>query len=388
MTARLFRCNIKNAGGAPIVFVDSHLDHGEWAEDSDPSSSAATINPGETKHYQAESGGDIPVFGSIMTGTEGWCLFRTTNSMGSSEWFRVNHMLPYWSPKTGATLEAFRFDPRIVPGSAEFDTRDTRPANISVVKTSQYSPHNVLAEIQSYPWLIVWSFGQIFTQPMGNFHWHLTVEVSNTALPAPTTIPFSATPPPSFTAKPYRFSNPDLWRGVWDSENNRVSVAIAVQSNGLLRVKVTENPASGLAQDVDVGDVPISRTIFLDIRKVCDAMLIAPPEGNAPNQKSLIAVQRLGGFKYEASDYIGLEHERHRDFDGLLDAISIADVFRPEELGGDFLALPNDATIEIYQLRSQGTVIGYSLRYRRPTFVPMIVAGGIDEELYHRLVVK
>jgi hypothetical protein len=388
MTARLFRCNIKNAGAAPIVFVDSGLDHGEWAEDSDPAASAGTINPGQTGHFQAESGGDIPLFDSLMTGTEGWTLFRTTNSMGSTEWFKITHCLPYWSAKTGASFNSFRYDPRIEPGSAEFDTRDLSPADISIKRISQYSPHNVLAEIQSYPWLIVWTFGQIFTQPMGNFHWHLTLEVSNTALPSPTTIPFSNSPPPSFDAKPYRFSNPDLWRGTWDSGNGRLSAAISVQDNGLLHVRVTENPDLGPTRDVDVRDVPICRTISLDIRRICDAMLIAPPEGDAPNSKSLIAVQRIGGHKFETSEYIGLEHPRHSDFGGLLDAIAISNVFKPEELGGDFLALPNDATVEIYQLKSQGTVIGYSLRYRRPTFVPMIVAGGLDEELYHRSVVK
>src|SRR5215216_4665174 len=101
MTARLFRCTISNAGGADIVLVDDHLSHGEWAEESIPSNTAPRLRPGQTGHYQAESGGDIPILESLMTGTEGWVLFTTTDSSGSTEFFRITHSLPYWSPKTG-----------------------------------------------------------------------------------------------------------------------------------------------------------------------------------------------------------------------------------------------------------------------------------------------
>src|SRR5262249_52017396 len=97
MTARLFRSKIKKTGGAPIRWVDDHLDHGNWAEGSLPSQAAGLINPGQTGHYQAESGGDIPILSSLMTGTEGWVIFRTTDIGGMTEFFKISHFLPYWS---------------------------------------------------------------------------------------------------------------------------------------------------------------------------------------------------------------------------------------------------------------------------------------------------
>jgi hypothetical protein len=206
MTARLFRCTITNAGGAPIAWVGDHLDHGEWTEDSLPSQTAGRINPGQSGHYQAESGGDIPILSSLMTGTEGWVVFSTTSTSGSSEFFKITHWLPYWAPRRGAGVETMRFDPRLMPGSTEFDTRDTSPATITVKRTNAFSPHDDLAEVQSLPWLIFWSVGQIFTQPYGDFHWHLNIEVTNTAPPASTTISFSTTPPPNVNSQAFRAS--------------------------------------------------------------------------------------------------------------------------------------------------------------------------------------
>ena len=384
MTARLFRCNIANSGGALIVWVADNLDHGEWADGSLPSQAAGNIAPGQSGHYQAESGGDIPILSSIMTGTEGWVIFRTTNLSGTTEFFKISHFLPYWSPRRGAGVEATRFDPRLVPGTTEFDTRDMSPATIAV-KRHFSTPHDELAEVQSLPWLIFWSVGQIFTQPYGDFHWHLSINVSGTAPPASTTIPFSTTPPATFESQSFRHSNPTMWRGVWDSDNGRVTVAISVQPNGLLTVAVTERPAGGGEQVINAADVPISRTGLLELAKVFEniPVLRERTELLSESPKWMVQVERQGGNKFEMLDVIARDHRLYTDAVAEVDrAFEAVDGWRPREMGGDYLSLPNDAVLEMQQLTADGAVIGYGLRYVRPAFVPVMISGWVDVELH------
>ena len=73
-----------------------------------------------------------------------------TNLSGTTEFFKIYHFLPYWSPRRGAGVEAMHFDPRLVPGTTEFDTRDMSPATISV-KRHFSTPHDELAEVRSLP---------------------------------------------------------------------------------------------------------------------------------------------------------------------------------------------------------------------------------------------
>lgn len=52
---------------------NGHLCHGEWSTQP-----PETIAPRSLARWRSESGGDIPVIGSIATGTEGWVRYRTT----------------------------------------------------------------------------------------------------------------------------------------------------------------------------------------------------------------------------------------------------------------------------------------------------------------------
>ncbi|RWO54662.1 hypothetical protein [Mesorhizobium sp.] len=391
MTARLFRCTIKNSGQAPIRWVKDHLDHGEWAEGSLPSQAAGLINPGQSGHYQAESGGDIPILSSIMTGTEGWVAFRTTNTSGTSEFFKISHFLPYWSPRRGASVETMRFDPTIAPGSGEFDTRDTTPATISVKRTNFFSPHDELAEAQSLPWLVFWSVGQIFTQPYGDFHWHLNIEVTNTAPAASTTIPFSSTPPSNIDSQSFRFSSPEMWRGVWDSDDRRVTAVISVLPNKLLKVRIVERSPDGTEQTIEATDLPISRTKSFEIASLFDPIPFLRDHAEVLSQlPRMVQVERQGGNEFELLDIITREHPLHsvaveavqREFE--IGSFGL----RPRELGGDYLSLPNDAVLEIEEVTADGTVIGYGLRYVRPGFVPVLVFDSIDTRLHRRMVLN
>ena len=56
-----------------------------------------------------------------------------------------------------------------------------------------------------------------------------------------------------------------------------------------------------------------------------------------------------------------------------------------QQLSGDYLALNNHASLEIYHRLNDGKVVGVALRYRRPTssFLTALL-GGVDEMLYRQ----
>ena len=58
-------------------------------------------------------------------------------------------------------------------------------------------------------------------------------------------------------------------------------------------------------------------------------------------------------------------------------------------IGGDYLPLKNDATLEMCKLMYQGNVVGYALQYRRPSFVPSLISLSMyDELLYVKTVIR
>jgi hypothetical protein len=104
-------------------------------------------------------------------------------------------------------------------------------------------------------------------------------------------------------------------------------------------------------------------------------------------------VQNHGGEERFAADLISADHPEYSSYREIgLQFAGELEVLRPQEMGGDFLRLPNDATLEIYKLVSEGRILGYSLRYRRPTSGPLLfmanAAGAIDDMLYYRVMLR
>jgi hypothetical protein len=50
------------------------------------------------------------------------------------------------------------------------------------------------------------------------------------------------------------------------------------------------------------------------------------------------------------------------------------------QIGGDYLALHPDATLEIYRMVAGGEVVDVQLRYRRPATVPGLLGGRADHD--------
>jgi hypothetical protein len=56
-----------------------------------------------------------------------------------------------------------------------------------------------------------------------------------------------------------------------------------------------------------------------------------------------------------------------------------------EQFQGDYLMLKNDASLAIYEIRHNGSVVGEALRYRHPSSMFLTVVGkGTDVMLYRR----
>jgi len=73
MPQRIGRVTIHNMSGyLRLVHTVGHLCHGEWTEGLTPPDA---IEPGTTATIQSESGGDIPIFSNIMTGTDGYVKY-------------------------------------------------------------------------------------------------------------------------------------------------------------------------------------------------------------------------------------------------------------------------------------------------------------------------
>ncbi len=73
MAFRSIRMRLFNMTNNSLTKTADHLEHGIF---TDPFSPPPTIIPDQLAEWRAESGGDIPLIGSIGTGTEGSVDYR------------------------------------------------------------------------------------------------------------------------------------------------------------------------------------------------------------------------------------------------------------------------------------------------------------------------
>ena len=104
MATRSFRVMLTNKTGFSLVKVGDHLDHGEW---TDPWFPPDTIAAGEVRGWQSESGGDIPILGSIATGTEGWVKYRIEGGNGDEIFIHWNNPFIGATTADGRVTETF-----------------------------------------------------------------------------------------------------------------------------------------------------------------------------------------------------------------------------------------------------------------------------------------
>ncbi len=96
MPARSTRVTLHNRTPFTLTLTNSGLDHGDWTPGG--WTPPPSIAPGTTVGWQSESGGDIPIVGSIGTGTEGHVKYGIEGT-GQRGWqgpqsFGDPHLLP------------------------------------------------------------------------------------------------------------------------------------------------------------------------------------------------------------------------------------------------------------------------------------------------------
>ncbi len=346
MSARVFRCNVRNDGSGALEWVDGRLEHGAWAA---PPLQNGRIEPGETASFACVSERDLPVGGESLRGTRGWVLYRSfgSESFGEAheEFVRIEWDVPYWTTSDDrTTCTVTRFDPRKAPPPGGFDDDAVRPPSISVQRDAR-----VLAEdcfrIQDVPWNLVLTW----PAPVGATSLHeanvradLVVggTVSADAMPvrpAGTRRIFSGSGRRSL--HPLARTSPEAWEGEWGGTH--VVASIRCGRRGRLHVVVTERGEQAEPRVVRSFDVRVRSSLAAT--------------GSVP----LRAEVAMPGTTPQASE-------------------------SAPKLGADSVRLDNDATLDFYRVAIDGESPTLALRYRRPASCRHRTAAPQDEVLYFR----
>lgn len=346
MSARVFRCNVRNDGTGSLEWVDGRLEHGAWtiAPVQD-----GRVEPGEVVSFECISERDLPVDGESLRGTRGWVLYRSYGSetFGEvhEEFVRIEWDVPYWTTSDDrTTCTVTRFDPRKAPPPGGFDDETVRPPSISVQRDAR-----VLAEdcfrIQDVPWnlLLTWP------APVGATSLHearVRADVvvggsvsadSTRPQPVPTRGLFSGSGRRSL--HPLARTSPEAWEGEWGGTH--VVASIRRGRRGRLHVVVTER-----------GEQPEPRVIrSFDVRV-----------------RSSLAATGSVPLRAEAG----------------MPSTTPAPTESAPKLGADSVRLDNDATLDFYRVAIDGESPTLALRYRRPASRRHRTTTPQDEVLYFR----
>lgn len=368
---------LTNRGTGEIELIDDHLSHGEWGEGRSPSEAAPRIRPGETKHIQSAEGGDIPIIGQVMTGNEGWVLFRTTvlADFGAEvAWVRIGWNLPYFSFSSkgvGVWLDATRDDPRIKMGPSSFDDRDKFPsaARIAITKGGQ-SGDSILDA-----WPVLFPPFILLETNLGvnvNFDFLNTCEPERTVIP-----PFSNGAATKSIPEPIIHTNPAQWNGTWSGD--RITARIASQADGSLMVRIVER-----RDGKEIRQSPQSVTIQRIF--VIPPVRTVNPDGDGSSGtmfRPSIAVQRHVGTPRRESEILTLGNRPPVLLQsGNLELVHGLMNDRIQ-LGSDHIEVEPDAVIDMYRMVADGEWVDTTLRYRRPASGQILVTTPrIDELLY------
>ncbi len=374
MPARLFHCEIRNAGDGPITCIHGILDHGDWSDGSRPWESANPIGPGEIKAFQSESSG-------VFTGTAGYATFTTlSGGLGDThnDFIKISWDLPYFKldsrdvdPAGVVNVETHRFDlDPVSEGSSVFvSNRDERPPAISVVWRASSTPIDFGEEIQNAPELFVGGVAEPFVAAFGGGvnvpdHVFCFINVVGSVAPdeTPHTVPgFShdrAVPP---NAVPLTGSSPEHWAGTWGSDH--VSATIGAAGHAL-EVTVQEQRQTG-QHTIRGNGVSIQKAKLPPFAAREQAAGNVASRGHGSNRLTTGAGAVGTVAEHPSNSRIGVE-------EGTI-------------FVGDNISLGEDASIEIYRLMSGNTMVGQALRYRRPTSHIVSVFGSFDEFLYRKV---
>lgn len=248
MSARSFDLYFINDTDFTLVRQgDGHLCHGEWSTQPPD-----TIAPHTSVHWRSQSGGDIPIIGSIATGTEGWVRYRST--VPNSE-YKGDIVYVYWDNPFHGTTHA-----RVAVGDVPADCDDEAlhgPATfgqISVGDVEFVSPEpSVLSQYGftgdwssfAVTWLETWPVA-IFTLGGIEPHAKTIVELRRKAATTQEPLMPEIVPIPQGRIAPVVGADAEAWVADWTVTPNGFSAP-------LVRAKIRHGLRRGLDVDVDDG---------------------------------------------------------------------------------------------------------------------------------------
>jgi hypothetical protein len=426
---RIITSTIRNLGTGDITWVADHLDHGVWSDRKSPTNRAKLIKASGEGMFESRDGGDIPIIGSIGTGTQGWVLFRTlcSESVGSTTtiFMKISWNIPFVSfdaPTDGLKVELTRYDPRATVTSGEFDERDRRrpPLQISMSVAGAPGGDHVT---DALPWVFTFPPFVVTGAKIGV---NVTLDVRGTVSPADTTIPpFPSGQSGRRSKEPTINTNSTMWTGHWAGRD--VSVRIGKAGDGSLNVVVQEPSGRFACDRVQISRITLSQVIpratrlpqvgghasgEAGVRLMSSQPSVAPwlsTRSIAAENKISFNPSAAGGISTSVaspSDAIPADAVFAVGMDEGVSSRTMATksidpdsaIYRSvvsskvgsismlpdgrHQIGGDYLSLPPEATLEMYSIREGTREVDLNLRYRRPAHVPFVSAAGqVDEML-------
>ncbi|MGH2406217.1 MAG: hypothetical protein ACRDGN_17415 [bacterium] len=268
--------------------------------------------------------------------------------------------------------------PSIIDLFVSWDENDVLLDHRTVVEVPETTPHSKT----SVPYSV--HFSKSDPTGQSSFDYTLYLKITCQSLP----LFGGGTPIGPATEHPFQNSTLKSWVGRWRDGDVGVEISVAetpvfVQQQDL-RVTVVER-VNGQDVTTITERVSISRLmveLFEPVGKPDASNGIVSSFSWSPH---LVRVQRHGPKVESRQVLMGGE------FNPL--AVSAQDTSQAAgpvsavtslQYQGDYLMLDNNASLEIYEIRHDGTVTSYALRYRRPSSMFLSVLGSGKDVMLHR----
>lgn len=363
MSARSFDIYFINETEFTLVRLDAgHLCHGEWSTEP-----PQTIAPHSSAHWRSQSGGDIPLIGSIATGTEGWVRYRST--VPNSE-YKGDIVYVYWdNPFHGTTHARVAVgdvpadcDNEAVHGPATFGQISVGDVEFVTPEPSVLSQYGFTGDWSSFAvtWIETWPVA-IFTLGGIEPHAKTIVELRRKVAAQQQSLMPEIVPIPQGRIAPVVGADAEAWVADWTATPDGFS-------SPLVRAKIRHDLRRGLAIDVHDGSGYRPSSIVLS-EAMPETGFTYPYHDDVVTAPPHLALRRpaTGGSVHPVAHPIG---GAHADAD---QAVMVRPPARQAEKRArsranavDRIRLSDHAAIELYGEFGTGPApLRYFLRYSR-----------------------
>jgi hypothetical protein len=268
--------------------------------------------------------------------------------------------------------------PSIIDLFVSWDENDVLLDHRTVVEMPPLTPHTPTP----VPYVV--HFSKSDPTGQSDFEYRLYLKITcqyNPLLGGPTAIG-------PVTEQPLQNSTLNSWVGTWEGPDVEVNILVAETPHYVipqdLRVTVAER-VNGQTVTTITERVSISRLIVELFQPVAQ-----PASGNGVVSSftptaHMVRVQNHGPRAESRQVLMGAEFNpvavSTRETAHVAEPVKLSSL----QFQGDYLMLDNNASLEIYQIRHNGTVVKHALRYRRPTSMFLSVLGsGTDVMLLRK----